>query len=48
MAVGYVGRLGMRHNSFSGDESMFVVSASIVQTLRAVVRDGFFLNGTHE
>ena len=41
MAVGYVGRLGMRRNSFAGDESMFIVSASIVQTLRAVVRNSF-------
>ena len=42
MAVGYVGRLGMTRHSLAGDESMFGVSASIVQTLRAVVRNSFF------
>ena len=48
MAVGYVGRLGMTRNSLVGDESMLSVSVSIVQTLRAVVSNGFFLNATHE
>ena len=42
MAVGYVGKLGMRRNSLAADESMFIVSASIVQTLHAVVSDRFF------
>ena len=48
MAVGYVGKLGMRRISFAVDESMFVVSTTIVQTLRAVVSNRFFLNATHE
>ena len=42
MAIGYVGRLGMTRNSLFADESMFVVSASILQTLRTIVGNSFF------
>ena len=41
MAIGYVGRLGMVRHRDAADESMMRASASIVRTLRAIVRDCF-------
>ena len=39
MAVAYVGRLGMQCHWTVRDKDMFLVSVSIFQTLRAIVRD---------